>query len=552
MRIDRSAEGFYRGLRSCLYAASLLCGAALAASAAPLTLADVTGGRIEGGPSDIDGVSQFLGVPYAGNVGGENRWKPAPPPLPWEGVHKADAWGDQILQDANDYGPLISDDGLNLSIWTPAEASEDRLPVYLLIHGGANRLGSAAMDDLYPAELAAQGVVVVSVQYRLGAQGWLALPEMAGSAGPKGNWGLLDLVDALQWIQTNIEAFGGDAKSVTIGGQSAGGENAVALLRSPLAKGLFKRAFIQSSFSGFLPGKVVPFDKKSVQNQAALDKIFGKSTGLSDLRALPADVWTAPWKDGKASLYGVMAGAVGTNQFFTIDGHSITDASVDLLAPGQFDGLDIIIGQTADEYTGLRPADVAYTPEEQQKALLDLIRPHQTGRVDERVFPLYATDDPVEAYRLSLRMLNDYMFQAVKIGAEIAASQSDANVYLYYFDHWPPGKDQGFRRAYHSADNWYFNGALRQGDPDQRPWTEPDLEMKRISMTYLANFIKTGDPNGHDVPQWQQVGRKGHFLRLYDGMAEMRSQTLHPSRDTYLKEQILKGLGPRENALYQP
>jgi len=529
--------------------------AASTAQALPIAEAQVTGGSVRGVRSDIPGVNQFLGIPYAGNVGGENRWKPAPPVTPWPDVLVADHWGDQILQDQpNEFSAApATDDGLNLSIWTPAETTGQRLPVYMLIHGGANRVGASAMQDLYPAELAARGVVVVSVQYRLGAPAWLSLPEMAveNPDGPKGNFGILDLVDALKWIRGNIEQFGGDPASVTIGGQSAGGENTVALLRSPLAKGLFKRAFIQSSFTGFLPGKVVSYEEKSAQNRDAIAKTFDKAMSLTDLRAIPAETWLAPWKDGKASLYSALAGAVATNQFYTVDGYTFTEDSVNLLQPKDFDGLDIMIGQTADEYTGLRPNDLDLSTEDQHKAMLAAVRPHQAGNVDEAVFPLYATDDAREAYRLSLRMLNDYMFQYVKLGAEHAKAHSDANVYLYYFDHWPPGKDQGFRRAYHSADNWYFNGSLRQNDANQRPWTDPDLRMKEVAVTYLANFIKTGDPNGNTVPHWGQVtpGAGGQFLRLHDGEAEMRTETLYPSRDRYMRTRILDGIGMTEGDL---
>lgn len=521
------------------------------AHAAPIIEASVAGGKVQGVPSDTPGVAQFLGIPFAGSVGGENRWKPAPPVKAWDGVLIADKWGDQILQDVNRQGESpISDNGLNLSIWTLAEHTNDRLPVYMLIHGGANRLGSAAMKDLYAAQLAAKGVVVVSVQYRLGALGWLSLPEMAkdNPNGPKGNFGVLDLVDALKWIQTNIEAFGGDPATVTIGGQSAGGENTVALLRTPLAKGLFKRAFIQSSFTGFLPGKIVDFSKKSQDNRQAVNKLFGKETTLAELRSIGNDAWLEKWKGGKETLFGVMAGAVATNQFYTIDDYVYTPDSVNLLQPGDFDGLDIIIGQTADEYTGLRPNDLKMTQEEQQKAMLSAIRPHQAGNVDEKVFPLYATDDPTEAYRLSLRMLNDYMFEYVRVGAEYAKAHSKSNVYLYYWDHWPPGKDQGFRRAWHAADNWYFNGSIRADKPGQLPWTDPDFAMRDIAVSYLANFVKTGDPNGNDVSHWGQVTPQsgGQFLRFHEGEVAMRTSTIYPTRDAYLRKKVLEGIGMTE------
>jgi para-nitrobenzyl esterase len=280
-----------------------------------------------------------------------------------------------------------------------------------------------------------------------------------------------------------------------------------------------------------------------------VDKVFGKGVTLAELRAIPAETWLAKWLGGDASLYSVLTGAVATNQFYTIDDYVYTADSVNLLQPGAFDGLDIIIGQTADEYTGLRPNDQQLTDDEQHKAMLSAVRPYQAGNVDETVFPLYKTDDPTEAYRLSLRMLNDYLFQYVKLGAEHAKSHSKANVYLYYFDHWPPGKGQGFRRAYHAADNWYFNASLRNGKAGQAPWTDPDLRMKDLASTYLANFIKTGDPNGYSVPHWGQITPEsgGQFLRLYDGQAEMRAETLYPSRDRYMRGRILDGLKMTES-----
>ncbi|MET3587934.1 carboxylesterase type B [Pseudorhizobium tarimense] len=380
----------------------------------------------------------------------------------------------------------------------------------------------------------------------------MALPEMenSGPNGAKGNFAVLDLVDALEWIRDNISEFGGDPHTVTIGGQSAGGENAVALLRTPLAKGLFRRAFIQSSFTGFLPGKIKNFASKAQHDQAAVDEVMGAPTTLVDLRAIDEAKWLAPWKDGKESLFSLLARATGGGQFFTIDDHVFTEDSVNLLQPGDFDGLDIVIGQTADEYTGLRGVS-SMTEDEQHEALLNFIREYQVGNVDPTIFPLYATDDPVEASRLALRAINDYMFQYVRIGAEIAKANSPAsNIYLYYWDHWPPGKDQGLKRAYHAADLWYWNGSLREGAKDQRPWSDPDFRMKQMAMTYLANFVKTGDPNGHSVPHWEQVSGgsdngPSRFLRLHEGEAELRTQTIYPTRDGYMRQVIEEGMAKR-------
>ncbi len=517
----------------------------------PLGNVEVEGGLVQGIPSDQEGVTAFLGVPFAGNVGGENRWRPAPPVEPWEGVLVADTAGPKMLQDfdpASD--PLASDDGLNLNIWTPARNADAKLPVYMLIHGGANRTGSAQYDDLQAEELAAQGIVVVSVQYRLGALGFLALTELAEEAdGAVGNYAVLDLVDALEWIRDNIAGFGGDPNMVTFGGQSAGGENSVALLRTPLADGLYQRAFIASSFTGFLPGKVVDGATKMEQNQAALNELFGEPVTLADLRAIEAEAWNAPFGGHKQTLYNQMAGAVATNQFYTIDGHTMTEDSVNLLQPGAIEGIDIMIGQTADERTGLNgDPEGVMSPEEYKTEVMKLAtaRPYMAGGESDEVFDLYVPMTDLDAYRLWLRMQNDRMFQYVRIGAEYAqAHNDDANIYLYYWDHAPPGDEEGFHGAYHAADNYYFTGALDADADDQRPWTDPDLAMEKLAMSYLANFIKTGNPNGEGLPEWGTVTAEsnGQFMRFHQGEAEMRTQTIYPSRDAYHRRMVLEALG---------
>lgn len=544
----------YRSMR--LAALSAMCAIPLMASpvlAQNLGQIEVGGGLVEGVASDTQGVTEFLGIPYAGNVGGENRWRPAPPVEPWEGVLIADTMGPRILQDNAD--PLAADDGLVLNVWTPAASSEERLPVYMLMHGGANRSGSNASDSLYAAELAAKGIVVVSVHYRLGAPGFLALPEMAqeNPDGIVGNYAVLDLVDALEWIRDNIEGFGGDPQTVTIGGQSAGGENAVALLRTPLADGLYQRAFISSSFTGFLPGKVVSAQEKTAANQEAVDRLLGEATSLQDLRNITPQTWLAPWNDG-GSLYGQMAGATVTRQFYTIDGHTYTDESVDLLRPGALEGIDIMIGQTADELTGLRGGpDNELTPERYREAILGVEYPFMVGEQDDRIIDLYQPETDLDAYRLSLRAVNDRLFAYVKLGAEYAkAHNAEGGVWLFYWDHVPPGNNEGFYRAYHGADNYYFNAALREGNPDQPRWTDPDFPMRDLASSYLANFIISGDPNGEGLPEWGQItaDSDGQFMRFHEGEARMVTTTVYPSRDAYHREMILDGLGMTEADIF--
>jgi para-nitrobenzyl esterase len=457
-----------------------------------------------------------------------------------------------MLQDGAN--PSTADKGLVLNIWTPAQSGEEKLPVYMLVHGGANRSGSNSEDELYAAELAAKGLVVVSVNYRLGALGFLALPEMAkeNEHGTVGNFAILDLIKALNWIKSNISGFGGDPDAITIGGQSSGAENVVALIRSPLAKGLFKRAFISSSFTGFLPGKNVAAEQKTKANQEAVNRLFGKEMTLNDLRAIPAAALLEPW-NGRNSLYGQLAASTVTRQFYTVDGKTFTDDSIDLLRPGVFDGLSIMIGQTADELTSLRGGtDKELSEEEFRAAIQKPEYPYMVGGYDARILDLYQPQTPLDAYRLSLRAVADRMFAYVKIGAEYVKTHNDANVWLFYWDHVPPGNNEGFRRAYHASDLYYFNASLRVGKEDQPRWTDPDFSMKELASSYLANFIKTGNPNGDGLPQWGEVvegSGDSQFLRFHEGEGRMVTGTVYPSRDAYHREMILTGLNMTEHEI---
>jgi carboxylesterase type B len=537
--------------------ATVMASAAIAEDAA-LGSVKVEGGLVQGVPSDTEGVTAFIGVPYAGNVGGENRWRPAPPVAPWEGTLVADKFGPKMLQDHDPAdGEIVNDDGLVLNLWTPAKAAGENLPVYMLMYGGANRSGSNQSDGVQAAELAAQGVVVVSVQYRIGAPGFMALPEMAEEDpnGAAGNYGVLDLIDALHWIEANIEGFGGDPDTVTIGGQSSGAENTVALLRSPLARDLFDRAVVASSFTGFLPGKVLDGQAKMAQNQEAVDALFGKPMSLADLRAITPEEWNQPLGDSNQSLYTQLAGRVGTNQFYTIDGHTMTEESANLLRPGALDGIDIMIGQTADERTGLNgDPEGEMTPEEFREEVMALAtdRAYMAGGESEEVFDLYKGVTDLDAYRLYIRMQNDRMFQYVRLGAEYAKAHNDSDVWLYYWDHAPPGNEEGFRGAYHGSDVSYFNAAIREGNPDQRPWTDPDFAMRDLASGYLANFIKTGNPNGDGLPEWGQPTAEsgGPFMRFHQGEAEMRTETIYPSRDAYHRAMVLEGMNWTEDDVF--
>ncbi|MGV1836000.1 carboxylesterase/lipase family protein [Rhizobium rhizogenes] len=557
------------------YAAALAIGLAVgvfhmpdwaqaASSKASVDTVTVEGGKVKGVATDISGVQVFKGIPFAGPTSGDNRFRAPQPVVPWEGVKLADQWGDQALQDihTNPVGafwgdefyfdpaflPKASENGLNLNVWTPAKSAGDKLPVYVWIHGGANHHGYASEMEFYASKLAAKGIVVVSVQYRVGALGFLALKELSDESPQhvSGNYATLDLVKALHWVKDNIAGFGGDPSKVTIGGQSAGARNTTMLLRTPLAKGLFRRAVIESGSSGFMPVPMMDLKEREAVDAKAMETVFGKPTSLADLRAIPADtIVTQTMSDGKTLLYDALHGAINKTSQYTLDGYVFTKDSIDLLKPDALNGHDIMIGGTSDEYTSLEGGpDKTLAPEDFAKAI-------QTIGYDDAWKEVYRPSNDQDAYRLWLRARADYNLQNFIVSAEYAkAHNKDFNVYTFYFNHAPPGRNSEFYGSFHSSDLWYFFNSMRDV-PGQRKWTGADYRMADTMSSYLVNFVKTGNPNGDGLPRWQQttVSDKGAFMRFRDGYAYPVTQTPYPERDALNRQTALRKAKLTEAAL---
>ncbi len=515
----------------------------------------VEGGKLIGVETDVSGVEVFKGIPFAGPTGGENRFKPPQPVVKWDGVKKADTWGDQVLQDihGNPTGqfwgdefyfdpaflPKASENGLNLNVWTPANRKGEKLPVYVWIHGGGNHHGYGSEMEFYASKLAAKGIVVVAIQYRTGVPGFLALPELSAESPNKvsGNYAMLDQITALKWVRDNIAGFGGDPKNVTIGGQSAGARNSTMLLRSPLAKGLFHRAVIESGFTGLLPSPMAPLADREKQNAKAIEQVFGKPMSLADLRAIPTDDFISKTAaDGKTQLYEALHKAANIPAQHAIDGYVFTDKSIDLLRPHALDGIDIMMGGTSDEYTSLMGGP--------DKTMSDAEFAEAMGKVgyDEAWKQVYRPSNPLEAYRMSLRAKSDYNLQAYLVSAETAKKRNkDFNIYAYYFNNAPPGRNSEFYGSFHSSDLWYFFNSLRNKE-GQRFWTGADFRMAETMSSYLANFVKTGNPNGKGLTKWPQASaaNDGSFMRFHDGYATVVTGTPYPERDKLNRDTILR------------
>lgn len=463
--------------------AALLAVGLLTASnvaAAPLRQAQIESGRIEGVADSS--VSAFLGIPYAASTAGVGRWRAPQHPPWWTGTRPTDHYGADCIQsppyvppggspwtaEFHASGPT-SEDCLFLNVWTPATTVDARLPVMVWIHGGGFAGGSGAIPIYRGAALAARGVVVVTINYRLGVFGFLAHPSLTEEAGSSGNYGLMDQVAALEWIRTNIAALGGDPARVTIAGQSAGAASVHALLAAPAARGLFIRAIAESDSGMGLP---MP-DRREAE---ALGERVAKAAGVSSanaLRALPTDKLVAA-ADGLRFL------PIRESRFLPSPDAERLD-------------IPVLTGLTADE-TSTGGDDWNTSDAAGLKALLRA----RFGEQADRFARFYAGDSSTTIRDSARTLLRDRAVAAMMFWND-ARPEGAAPVFAYLFTHVEPGPNATRFGAFHSSEIPYVFDALDVGG---RPFTALDHQLAEQLGGYWSNFVKTGDPNGTALPRW--------------------------------------------------
>ncbi|MDY0289105.1 MAG: carboxylesterase family protein [Sphaerochaeta sp.] len=506
-------------------------------NAKSLGVVSVTGGLISGVETDTDGVTLYKGVPFAAPPVGELRFRAPADVIPWEGVRACDTWPAMPIQDksgntggsfygdefyySKDHDPIVSEDSLYLNLYTPAtNATVDKanLPVFFYIHGGGNDHGYASKVEFMASELANKGVVVVVVQYRLGVLGFLSLPELTAEQGTSGNYAIQDQVKALQWVQDNIKAFGGDPANVTIGGQSAGAMDARVLLSTPSADGLYNRAILQSGFGyNISPLALTSLEEAQAKNKAMVDKIFGEGTTVSDLRSFDADVFYAEKINPLMSI----------SKASIADDVVISVARLDIEGSGKLAGLDIMIGGTSDEMTSLAGNPAGTMSLEAYEANLK-----KTFGDRDDLLSIFPATNETEAYRANLELRSKQVFMQNRINSINTKSRTDYTSYVYYFNqdlpfHLPEyvgGRDEGFYGAFHSSELWYMFGSMRD-IPAQRQWTAADHALSDTMMTYWSNFMRTGNPNGIGLPVWEEcvAENEGAYMLFKDHKAELAS-----------------------------
>jgi para-nitrobenzyl esterase len=467
----------------------LTIAAVVATAAAASAAVKVEQGLLEG--RSEDGLTVYRGIPFAAPPVGNLRWRAPQPPAKWQGARQADAYAPYCVQ--NNFGPnytraKMSEDCLYLNVWTPAKTPKDRIPVLVWIHGGGFAAG-ANSEPLFDGDvLAKKGVVLVNITYRLGNLGFLAHPELSKETANRvsGNYGLLDQVAALKWIKKNIAAFGGDPDKVTIFGESAGGISVSMLAASPLAKGLFA-GVISDSGGSFGPVRASGGPGENMRSLASAEKdglAFQAAAGahsLADLRKVPAE-----------KILAATRGMAWPN----VDGYVIPSDQVSIYDAKAFNDTPILVGYNSDE-------GLSFSRFASPQSYIDATKKRYDGFADAllQAYPAGDKGHPKSARDLA----RDTAFGwHTWTWARKQASLGKHKAYLYYFDQhpdYPVGSPEEGHGAPHGRDLPYVFGHLKELWGGEIA-TDADRRASDIMATYWTNFVKYGDPNGADVPEW--------------------------------------------------
>ncbi|MBZ5659671.1 MAG: carboxylesterase family protein [Acidobacteriia bacterium] len=482
--------------------------------------------RTEGGPisgvTDSQGVTSYKGIPFAAPPLGNLRWRAPQPAARWSGVRKADHFGKACFQ-IQDYSRLpwsepfmeqgpVSEDCLYLNVWTAAKSPSERRPVMVYLCGGGFVEGSGSVAVYDGTHLASHGAVVVNLNYRVGPLGFLVHPELTKESphGSSGNYGLLDQIAALQWVQKNIAAFGGDPGRVMIFGQSAGASSVYGLMQSPLAKGLFARAVAESGMRIFAGSS----DRQpTVADREQLGVRWAESKGahsLAELRALSPDVLFKSAEAGGPAL----------------PSQPVTDGWV-LPAPGSAppaSEVPLIVGMVADDI-GVNPPDFGPGQKPSVASYRDAAKKKYGDKADE-FLNLY----PVTSDENAAATKKDAARDQARVSIDLWSANQvklSGRVYTYYFDRaipWPEHPEFG---AFHTSEVPYVFGNL---ELTRHPFEPIDQQVSDAFSSYWMNFAASGDPNGKSLANWPPYKADAHkTMELGTKMGPM-PETATPER----------------------
>ncbi len=465
-------------------------------------------GLVKGVLNASKSVLSFKGIPFAAPPVGDLRWRAPQAPLLWKGIRQADRFGASAIQiKQGSRNPWthefmvqneISEDCLFLNIWTPGQSSGKKRAVLVYIHGGGFVEGSGGVDVYDGEELSKKGIVVVTINYRLGVFGFLAHPELSAESPHQvsGNYGILDQLAALQWIRRNIASFGGDPSRVTIAGQSAGASSINALILAPQAAGLFHGAITESGTKLMNASQNIP----SLADAEKLGLKYAKAKGassLTELRALSAETLMKPDTSKPQIRFGRV-----------IDGYYQLTDMFSVFAQGKQNDTPFMNGYNADEMLYLG----------------------DKGQEFVGVYGAYdKTLEKKAGQQQSLLNANLWM--------EHRAKTAKTNAYEYFFTRgipWPEHPEFG---AFHTGEVPYVFDNLKMIN---RPWTSLDTLVAEQMSSYWVNFVNTGNPNGKGLPAWSAYQPQNKQVMEIGTKTEMIPITENATQYEFLKRQLLK------------
>jgi para-nitrobenzyl esterase len=496
----------------------LLAGSAWLSSCAkfgaPLSSPPTTRGPVINAPAGViegqrEGVlSIFKGIPYAAPPVGAARWK-SPANLPrWAGTRQATQYGAACPQPAGPDNSIyasnlgaMSEDCLTLNIWAPAEAS--KAPVFLWIHGGALLAGSSKEAMYDGTRLAAHGIIVVTINYRLGVLGYFAHPELSAESplGISGNYGLLDQIAALQWVKRNIGAFGGDPSNVTIAGESAGGLSVMYLLASPEARGLFAKAIAESAYMISTPDLKQPrFGAPSAEESGTKLAAALRAPNVAALRSMDAQTLT----NAAAAAYFSPFGAV--------DGHVLKRQLVETFDRGEQARVPILTGFNSGEIRSLRslapPAPA--TASDYERDIRD-----RYGDLSQEFLRLYPSDALQDSVLAATR---DALYGWTSERLAIKQTALGLPSFLYLFDHGYPSEDAAGLHGFHASELPFVFGTADRTPPNwpKIPTTSAEAALSEAMLEYWSSFAKDGVPRAPHEPDWPAYGSNHAFMDFAD------------------------------------
>ncbi|HOC17531.1 MAG TPA: carboxylesterase family protein [Vicinamibacterales bacterium] len=502
-------------------------------------------GIVESTVAPVEGVRSFKGIPFAQPPVGDLRWREPQPPKNWTGVRNADGFGPACMQRLSpgaDYwlrGDGMSEDCLYLNVWTPAKSGREKLPVLVYIFGGGFQNGDGSEPRYDGERMARKGIVAVSLNYRTNVFGFFAHPELTKESphGASGNYGLLDQVAALRWVQKNIAAFGGDPKRVTIAGESAGSISVSALMASPLSRGLIAGAICESGAA------IASLPPRALREVEASGVKFAESAGAGSLAALRAM---------SAQQILEAAGKARDIRFSTaMDGYFLAKSLPEIALAGEQAKVPLLAGSNTEE----GPARAVLAGGEPTAETLAAAIRKFYGEKAESIVKAYAATTPDEVYEAAMHLASArFVSYGTWKWTELHMKTGGKPVYRYLYARVRPpylgmpgqpppavpaaarGDAAGSagprppRGAAHSAEIQYAMGNL---ELDTRyAWEPADHEVSKTMQAYFVNFIKTGNPNGPGLPEWPAYRPETNYQRMRIDVKSQAEPEAH--RDRYL------------------